>query len=403
MANDGNSIYIDTNSTPNRGVEIVDLQQVLGRGENDLGLLCSDKEWNAAGTALVSANKVNKNAKYKSVRSSKLTAMTDADFQDAYFGLNIPIYGSGYITSLSTFFDSFASAYSYLPPRGKGNGQSGADEWFRILDFNGYNKNARSFVNESGCSFPHQYEYGGAGSLGCNFTLSLNNTVANLRGGVSISDLKLGGSEGTTFSSLYFGLIFKHGTDTPKIITATSTVLSSGGLTLTITDSGGDGLDGLSTSYTYTVYPILCSNAHSSLGNVGNLDNIVPLPVATFQFSQYPASARVTYYIDSADAYQGPSAKLVITATVGILSTGGYESISTNHIQLYRASSDSDMSGSLITSDTLSVITTTTPVTWEPTPIHIDQFPSYVRIHLYNDSVSGMTLDYWVLVREDAF
>lgn len=47
MAHQNGRIYIDTNTTPHKGVEIADLQQVLGRGVNDLGLLCSDQEWYA--------------------------------------------------------------------------------------------------------------------------------------------------------------------------------------------------------------------------------------------------------------------------------------------------------------------------------------------------------------------
>lgn len=41
MHNNGR-IYIDPNTT---GVEIADIQHVLGRGTGDLGLLCSDQEW----------------------------------------------------------------------------------------------------------------------------------------------------------------------------------------------------------------------------------------------------------------------------------------------------------------------------------------------------------------------
>lgn len=389
MAHDSsnNTIYINTQTTPHQGVCIADLQAVLRSDRNDIG-------------GIITTADINKWPKFKPVRSSLLKVMTLADMQDVYFGLDVPIYGSGYITNIFDFLDAFSSAYAYLKPRGADRSPK---EWFRFRDFDGYNRNAQPFVNESGCTFPHMYEYGGAGSVGCNFTLSLNNTSSNLRDGIAISDWKLGGSSGTAFSAFYFGLIFKHGTDTPKIVTATSTVLSTGGMTLTMTDSGDDGLDGLNSSYTYMVYPVLCSNSHSSLGSVGNLDMIVPLPVATFQFSQYPASSRVTYDVIFADAYQGARARLVVTATIGIRSTGGYQSISTNHLQLYRASSDTDMSGSLIGSYNIGTITTNDPVTWEPTPLEIDQFPSYVRIHLYNESVSGMTLDYWVLVREDEF
>lgn len=397
-------ISIETTGGVTYGVSVYDVQRALGRGTGDVGLLCSDQEWQGSGSSatLVRANRINKWAKNKPVRSSKLGLMTLADFQDVYFGLDVPIYGSGYITVLTDFLDSFASAYAYLPPRGKGGGTGGANEWYRLRDFEGYNVAAVQFSNEQGCSFPRRYDYGGVAAGGCNFTLSLN-TGTGLHDGISIGDWKLGGSEGTAFSSMYFGLIFKHGTDTPQIVTATSTLASSG-YTLNIADSGNDGLDGLATSYTYTVYPVLCTNSHSTLGNVGNQDQIVPLPVATFQFKQYPVSATVTYDMQYADAYQGASARLFVTATIGINSTGGYQSVSTNHLQLFRASSDSDTTGSQIGSTyDIGTITTADPVTFNPGGLSIDQFPAYVRIHLYNDSVSGMTLDYWVLVREDEF
>ena len=387
-------ISVNTSTTPNQGVSIYDIQRALSIGnKDDIGGLITEG---------ASQNKIRKWAKYKPERDDKLGLLTIEDRQDNYFGLDVPIYGSGYITLLTDFLDSFASAYSYLPPRGKGGGTGGADEWYRFRDFEGYNIAANPFVYEQGCTFPRRYDYGGVGADGCNFTISLN-TGASLRDGIAIGDWKLGGSSGTAFSALYFGLIFKHGTDTPIIVTATTT-LASGGYTLNIADSGNDGLDGLVTSYTYTVYPVLCTNSHSTLGNVGNLDQIVPIPVATFQFKQYPVSATVTYDMQYADAYQGPSARLYVTATIGINSTGGYSSVSTNHLQLFRASSDTDTTGTQIgTTYDIGTITTTTPVTFDPGGISIDQFPTYVRIHLYNDSVSGMTLDYWVLVREDNF
>lgn len=50
MANQNGRIYIDTSTTPHKGVEIADLQTVLDRSTGDLGLLCSDQEWYDTGT-----------------------------------------------------------------------------------------------------------------------------------------------------------------------------------------------------------------------------------------------------------------------------------------------------------------------------------------------------------------
>ena len=389
-------ISINTATDPHQGISIYDIQQALGIGVyNDIGGLIT---YGAAN------NKIKKWAKYKPVRSSKLGIMTLADFQDVYFGLTVPIYGTGYTTNISTFLGQFPSSYAYNAPRGKDGGGTGVNEWFRFLDFNGYNNNATPFVYEQGCTFPHSYAYGGAGAGGCNFTLSLN-TGTSLHDGIAIGDWKVGGSSGAAFNTYYFGLIFQHGTDTPKIVTSSYPVNDSQGrgYTLNIGDSGNDGLDGLVTSYSYTVYPILSRVVHSTVSSIGNAtsETIVAIPANTFNFSQYPVSATVTYDIPTADAYIGARARLYISATIAINSTGGYTSISTNHIQLYRASSNTDTSGTLIKSyNDLPAITTTDPYPFEDS-IQMDNFPAYVRIHLYNDSVSGMTLDYYVLVRQE--
>ena len=54
------------------GVEIADLQTVLGTSDNDLGLLCADKTWDRTQTpaALVDAGRVNKWAWHKPIRQS---------------------------------------------------------------------------------------------------------------------------------------------------------------------------------------------------------------------------------------------------------------------------------------------------------------------------------------------
>ena len=53
----------------------------------------------------------------------------------AYWGMNIPRYG------LNDFKTHYADAWSWLRPRGKGNGPGGTDEIFRVQDFDGYANN----------------------------------------------------------------------------------------------------------------------------------------------------------------------------------------------------------------------------------------------------------------------
>lgn len=169
MAHENGRIFIDRESTPNIGVSIADVQAVLGRGVNDLGLLCSDQEWFTDPLtgidSLRPTNKINENSKNKPVRSGILGVLTDEQFKAVNWGLRIPDAASlltliGYVNneesgSIPTLFDpesngeSDARFYKYMRygwwycrPRGRGNGPSGANEWFRLRDFENYNGNA---------------------------------------------------------------------------------------------------------------------------------------------------------------------------------------------------------------------------------------------------------------------
>lgn len=130
MSNQNGRIYIDTSTTPNKGVSIADLQQVLSRGTNDLGLLCSDQDWNNG--SLVKANKIKPLAKYKPVRHSKIGLLTVSDRDSVRYG-----FGAGILPSLNLSQASPQSDWVYQPPRGLAN-----NEWFRLRDFEGYSHGA---------------------------------------------------------------------------------------------------------------------------------------------------------------------------------------------------------------------------------------------------------------------
>ena len=71
MAHDSEgNIFIDPTTSPIQGVSTEDVGLVLGRSTRDIGLLCSDQEWN--GASLQSAGATNKFSKFKPFRNSAI-------------------------------------------------------------------------------------------------------------------------------------------------------------------------------------------------------------------------------------------------------------------------------------------------------------------------------------------
>lgn len=85
----------------------------------DVGYICS----NAHG-------KINQWSKYKPVRNSKFTELTETDYKNARYGLQIP-------NANDNFLIAILNQYSYLAPRGSIN-----NECYRLTDFLNYNHNA---------------------------------------------------------------------------------------------------------------------------------------------------------------------------------------------------------------------------------------------------------------------
>lgn len=94
-------------------VSIEDISTCLGVGSYDLGTLCV-------------SNNVNKWARHKPVRLNTVNEISDDDFKDANFGLEIP-------SGKSDPIEAAKGEYAYLKPRG-----GAYNEIYRQLDFNGY-------------------------------------------------------------------------------------------------------------------------------------------------------------------------------------------------------------------------------------------------------------------------
>lgn len=406
MAYDNGIVSIETVGGVTYGVSVYDVQRALGRGTTDVGQLCSDLEWyldhidpvtNEPVYLTRRVGKINKWAKYKPVRSGGLKVMTLSDMQDAYFGLDVPIYGTGPIT-ISDFLEAFSTAYAYLPPRGADRNPK---EWFRLRDFDGYNRAATPFTNEPGSTLPRKYRYGDSGG-GANFMLSLN-TGTGLNDGISASEWKIVGATDIAFSDMYFGLLFVHGNEV-NIVTASTTLLSQHGTEIHIDDTNNDGLDGLNTSYTYTVYPILCTNSHTSMGSIGNLDILVPLPIAPFSFQQISVATQLVLTIDNETASLDYRNRPRIQADLGFLSSGTFSSIAIR-CTLFRAAYDGDTEGSQLENTGTYEFTTVT----ESDPAHLDTGllatmsdpPDWIRIHAWAPNQTGVQADFYVLMTRE--
>lgn len=103
-------VYVDTSVTPNIGVSVYDVQRALGTSENDVGSLCKHEN-------------INKWAKYKPMRLTQLTAITENGRQSVNYGIiNIPTWT--YLSRMATFLfgDRDSVAANTYPSCGYNNG-----------------------------------------------------------------------------------------------------------------------------------------------------------------------------------------------------------------------------------------------------------------------------------------
>ena len=383
MAHSNGRIYIDPNTT---GVEIADLQQVLGIGSGDLGYIIS------RGGA---TEKINKWAIHKPERSAKLGILTLADRQDSYFGLDIPKCTS--TTGIAAFLNGYASGYNYLVPSGKKSIPS-QSEWFRIRDFDGYNHNANCFVNTNDLTLPTSYIVG-AGSSGIYFRVGINDGNNLQADSISIGNLKLGGSEGTAFESLYFGILFVNGSSY-MLITSSNTLATDvntyGGGEVSLAESGG-ALSGLTTGVSYTYYPVLSVLPHSSMSSITQQDTIVALPkLSPRSFKASEMTTQQVVAILDCDANMDRRARLFIDFVVGMSATGSAPTSMTASYVIYAASEAGDETGEQIASGTITGLTTTQNQEVQRTLITAN--PGWIRVYVYNANNSAINTQAWAQV-----
>lgn len=242
-------IYIDPNNT---GVEIADIQQVLGRGTGDLGLLCSDQEWYDTGTVDGQGNpvyalrplnpgRINKWAKYKPVRQSGLdfASQRNADFtwkatanwwkaHNGQCGMAFTTFSQLYVSSDPFNANSFLRKlkdgelqWTYEAPTG------GINQYpFRMFDFLQYDHNAPKPV--SGVYDNLQlYDNG-------KLTVQLDESRAGESLGIQLSDLVINNA---STDNWYVGMLIYKNDNLYQFAFSTQTI-GNGGNSVEFTGMG---------------------------------------------------------------------------------------------------------------------------------------------------------------------
>ena len=272
MANSNGRIFITTTGGVTYGVEIADLQQVLGRGVNDLGLLCSDQEWNTAGTALQSIDRINKWAKYRPIEKSNfLGILTDTQRRAENWGIgNIPIWTNKTIPQMVKFWIGGSGSSGSTPP----DCGIQSSYWTKVLPSTYYRlRDFAADVNDKGYLHGAQDPiYPLVGELAIPSTKQLD--VIYPRGAESAETILL--SDIGSFDDYYFGVIFANADFSLIYIMTQTNKMGSDSWTQDFTlhiPNATDYLVPTGTSATWRVFPIFCNASFSTLTDVHSNPN----------------------------------------------------------------------------------------------------------------------------------
>ena len=274
MPNQNGRIY----TTANNGISIEDIQTVLNTERDDLGGIISN------------ATNINKWSKMKPVRHFLISTPAMASVN---YGIDIPQNGYSSLPSLVAAVDGGYS-WNYLKPRGRGQGSGSSDEWFRILDFDGYDQNAAAPLSVLQSTYPVTVN---APESTASVTVTFTKVAEGDTYGVTLGILKPYG--GNTFSSMYFGICLYdsiNGTYYARTQSSTfSAVGSSTEVSVNIPDipatTGG--------TRTYRAIPFFSTQALTStiIGSTSLLGSLFPIPLAECTVTITKTEASTTTYV----------------------------------------------------------------------------------------------------------
>ena len=146
-----NTDFSRISAAANDGLSVWEVARALGRNVLDVGQLCGDIAYENG--AWVRVNVINKWAKCKPQRvTDRLAPLTDAVRAANDYGFDTTedsgmarSGGADAVTYLmNKIISNGGASWNYLVPRGMNNPSQGHHEWFRLLDFDGYYKDARA-------------------------------------------------------------------------------------------------------------------------------------------------------------------------------------------------------------------------------------------------------------------
>ena len=217
-----------------------DVAYVLGRHTGDVGHLCGDTDVVVNGVVVDHGGKINKWAKFKPYRSSSVETSSTGR-QAAFYGLSVEVFDAIGTNpgTVGTFIQKLVNgelSWEFAPPRGLLQ-----SEWFRILDFDGYDSESVCPIGELGST---------------NIPITQGNAIIAWdlpsqlsTGNLKLTDLRINNVQ---LSSFYLGVLLYKSDFSYHIVTSDS-VLGSGDVQVT--------LSGLPDSMagTWRMYPFFSS------------------------------------------------------------------------------------------------------------------------------------------------
>lgn len=242
-----------------------DLQPVLGTGLDGLGNIIAGQ---TGGQYKV---EIKEWAKYKPVRHASRSALTEAQRAVAKYGLSAPSTPTATTApyALFSYYDGNMNGWTYQRPRGYN--PPSYEEWFRLLDFDGYNHAPSDPIRSYSAATEMQCDTQPATFQMAGFIGVIDSTGSSI--GLGEIAKILSANPSVTVEPLYFGVALFKGTGVPTASSACE--IATNPSPISINSQQGD-YQGTTVSFTkvnnaaakgdWVAIPFLCSQAISQRG-----------------------------------------------------------------------------------------------------------------------------------------
>ncbi len=343
-----------------------DVAYVLGRQTGDVGHLCGDTDVVVNGVVVDPGGKINKWSLYKPVRHPSVGILNETMRKSVNYG-----YAPNSYSLLSSAVTAWQNGtlWDYLKPRGLNGGGTGNHEWYRVLDFDGYEANA---VCPFEVTYNNEPTIGSSAQYNCSFV-------------ADIVDWEEWNSYGPSYTTLYLCLVKTGGTQGTQIYPISSSTTNS----FIDIIGGSDKMnyqvspDAFTPGTTYTIFP--CFTTYDAGSSVrtwmnlnesgGSLATWWPLPAPSSSIvpksSATPSDLTTTTLIDfdfvSYDQVYATSTVKDVQYYIGNGNTGSLTGVtvqayvyqSGSRLNLASATTIGSISGGSYASGTIAISSTT--------------------------------------------